>query len=373
MELVNKMNHLLECIREKQGGSKKILKVDDFEAQVISEIGNPRLYHQLGGYLVFSQYVSELVEDGALEQFSKPVYNGKRPSLHQRYWLLPKYADNQWRQEEIAKMMGYMDLSFYLRNKKYQTEEEWRLVQRIYHFILCKEEKIVINREERSQMIFKNEPLPDNIDAEKFLLSPEGTRLLSRLKLTEKDLKYKIVREPFHYWENKLAPDTHSNETLIIEGLATYNTLKEIMQRELSWNFGPIPRYIIWGEGYRIERTIDYLHEITENPKELVIRYMGDMDYEGYNIFINLKQKNRALNISLAHAFYSFLAFHANEFATSVLTKQRVVESYLPLLEAEFQDYKEVYQTIEDLWRNNKRIAQECLNLETIYRKGGFF
>ncbi|QFT87685.1 hypothetical protein FIU87_03385 [Bacillus sp. THAF10] len=374
MDLHNKINDLLEAIQERQAARRKLLKVDDFETQVISEIGNARTYHQLGGYPVFWQCISELIENGKLMKLSESKTNGKNPPLHQRYWLLPKYAENQWKKEEIAKMMGCLDLSFYLNNKKHQTEEDWRFINRIYQFLISSnEESLVINREERSQMLFRNEKCPNDIEAEKFLSSPEGSRLLNRLKLTEKELKYKIVREPFHYWENKKAPETHNQEVIIVEGLATYNTLKEILTLELPWNFGPIPRYLIWGEGYRIERTIDYLNEIADNPKDLIIRYVGDMDYEGYNIFVNLKQKNWDLNISLAHAFYSFLAFQAEEFSTSVFTKQRIVESYLPVLKAEFEGYEEVYLAIEELWRNNKRIAQECLNFETIYQKGGFY
>lgn len=373
MDLINKMDILLERFWEIQGKSKKLLKTDEFEITIIKTIGNPRLYHELGGYPVFSRYIKSLVTKGILQEVKQPVQNGKNPSIHKRYWLIPKYEDHHWKKEDMAKMMSFLDLHFYINHKKHQTDAEFKLVNRIYEFMLHRENRVVINREERSLMIFKNEELPANIEAEKFLSSIEGQRLLNRLRLTEEDLLFKIAREPFTHLINERAPQTHNHEVLIVEGYPTYHTLKTMIERDLPWNFGPVPRFLIWGEGYRIHRTIDFLYELCLDPQELTIRYIGDMDYEGFNIYIELKRKNAQLTINLAHAFYSFLSHYVNEFAANVLTNQRIDDSYLLILKEEVKEYKEVHEVINYLWKHGKRIPQECINLETIFKKGGFY
>ncbi|MCT2347107.1 DUF2220 domain-containing protein [Niallia taxi] len=363
----------IDYFYDRQGKAKKLLSTDKLEGEIIRHIGDAKLYQELGGYKSFHAAVTNLLEEKRLKQLTKPILNGKKPALSRNYWLLPKHTINTWTDEWIMKLLLHLNLDFYLRHKKHQTEEEGRLIQSIYFFLLEKEKYAIVTREERSLMLFKREKLPDNIEAEKFLASKEGVRLMRRLKLIPEDLAFKVVREPFHYWKNPTAPEAHKQEVLIVEGLSTYHTLKEMMEKGLPWKFGPVPTYLIWGEGYRIEKTISYLQDVTPGKvTDLVIRYMGDLDYEGYNIYFGLKEKNPELNISLAHAFYSFLVHYSDEFATKVHTAQRVVDRYLPLLKGEFEQYEEVYPLLKRLWNDNLRIAQEAINIETILRKGGF-
>jgi hypothetical protein len=362
---------ILETYLEKQGTSKKLLKMEQIEKDVINLLGSLYKYEETGGYKRFYEEVMLLKEQGILQELSKPSPNWKKPSLHETYWLIPKYTRNEWNKVDIAKVMTYLNIEFYLNNKKYQTLVEWERINILYHFLINKEKHDVVSREERSLMLFKNANLPDEIEPEKFLASIHGQRLLSRLNLTQEDLKFKIVREPFHFWEHKRYPEQHSKEVLVIEGLSTYETLKLILSKGLPWNFGPIPRYLIWGEGYRISNTLDYLHELSEYPRDLTIRYSGDLDYEGFNIYLELKQRYKELNVSLAHSFYSFLITFIDGFATTIDKKQRVVDRHLVMLQLEFKDFPETFGGIQKLWKEEKRIPQECLNLETIFNKGG--
>lgn len=367
------INQIISSFQEKQGSSKKLLRVDDFEKVVMDTIGSPRQYNELGGYKKFQENILLLLQTGILQNVTKAIPNGKRPSLNSAYWIVPKYVENFWEKADIAKVLTYLDISFYLRNKKHQTEEEWRRIQTIYDFLRNKESHIHLNREERSFMLFKNQHLPDGIEPEKFLSSSHGKLLLSRIKLTEDDLLFKVVREPLHYWRNDgaLEEQQTANEVLVIEGLSTYYTLREMLMRNLPWNFGPIPHYLIWGEGYRISSTLDYLQDITANPNELTIRYTGDIDYEGFNIYLELKSRYKELNISLAHPFYKFLITFSEELATDIVTNQRIVDKNLYLLHQEFKDNEEIYQGIEKLWITRKRIPQECINFENIIKKEG--
>ncbi|MFT9849990.1 Wadjet anti-phage system protein JetD domain-containing protein [Aneurinibacillus sp. REN35] len=366
------INSLITSLREKQRTSRKLLRIEKFENEVIVAIGSARKYHELGGYKKFYEIITQLKKEGVLQDIANPRFNGKRPRLYETYWLSPKYIENTWNKADMAKVMNYLELGFYLRHKKHQTEDEWRKILILYEFVKSKDSYIKITREERSLMLFKNEQLPDDIEAEKYLASSAGARLMNRLQLKPQDLLYIVVHEPFHYWKNEAVPENNLHEVLVIEGLSTYQTLKEVLIRQLSWNFGPIPHYLIWGEGYRICKTLDYLRDITDDPTQLTIRYSGDIDYEGFNIYFDAKNKYRQFNITLAHSFYAFLISFSNEAATNVLTDQNVIERNLFLLQEEFKNHKEVFEGVKALWNERKRIAQECINFETLFIKGGF-
>lgn len=366
------INHYINSIREKQGGSRKLLRTEKFENEIIVAVGSPRKYSDLGGYKEFHKVINQLNKTGILQEVTTPRYNEKRPRLYDTYWITPKYVENIWNNADIARVMNYLDLGFYLKHKKYQTDFEWKLILILYEFLKNKEKHIEITREERSLMLFKYEQLPDDIEAEKYLSSSHGMSLMNRLRLSPKDLLYKVVHEPFQYWKNEAVHESYLNEVLVVEGLSTYQTLKEALIQKLPWKFGPIPHYLIWGEGYRICSTLEYLTDITDYPTQLIIRYAGDIDYEGFNIYFDAKNKYKDFNISLAHHFYSFLTSLANEAATSVLKKQKIVEKNLHLLQEEFKEDKETFDVIKELWKQRKRIAQECINFETLYFKGDY-
>ncbi|WP_413299694.1 hypothetical protein AA0X95_16550 [Bacillus sp. 1P10SD] len=363
---------VVDRYQEKQGSSRKLLKIEKLERDVVNILGSIEQYERAGGYKRFYDEVQELRAQRILQELSKPTANWKKPSLHQTYWLLPRYTENEWSKVDIGKVLTFLDINFYLRHKKYQTVDEWEKISALYQFLSSNETRSIITREERSLMLFKNMQLPDEIEPEKLLASSYGQRLLSRLNLTPEDLSYRVVREPFHYWENKQCPEQHQQEVLVIEGLSTFETLKWILINGLPWNFGPIPHYVVWGEGYRISDTLDYLYELNPNPKELTIRYTGDLDYEGYNIYLGLKQRYKEWNISMAHAFYSFMISFIEEFAAPIHKNQRVVDRHLMMLQQEFKEYPQTFEGIQRLWQEQKRIPQECLNLETIFNKGGF-
>ncbi|TNO91105.1 hypothetical protein FHR08_12170 [Bacillus cereus] len=364
------INSYITCFREKQGKSKKLLRTERFENDVIMTVGCARKYNELGGYKKFYESIIQLKGEGTLRDLANPRLNGKKPSLHEAYWIVPKYVENTWDKAAMAKVMNYLDLSFYLRKKIYQTEDEWKNILILYEFIKSKDSHKEIKREERSLMLFRSEKFHDDIEAEKYLASSAGSRLMNRLQLKPADLLYKVVHEPFHYWKNEAVPENYLHEVLIVEGLSTFQTLKEVLIQQLPWKFGPIPHYLIWGEGYRISKTLEYLNDIISDPTQLTIRYTGDIDYEGFNIYFDAKSKYRDLNILLAYPFYSFLSSFSNEFATNILTEQKVNNKNLFLLQDEFKNYKEVFEVINKLWDERRRIAQECINFDTLFKRG---
>lgn len=67
-----------------------------------------------------------------------------------------------------------------------------------------------------------------------------------------------------------------------------------------------------------------------------------------------------------------FLISFLNEASTDILTDQNINDKNLYLLQEEFKYHKDVFEGIRKLWNERKRIAQECINLETFLNKGGF-
>lgn len=366
------INRIIDTHHEQQYTSKRLIHIGELEREVRDLIGSVSEYKEWGGYKYFQKTVQTLIVDGCMKRLTKPMLNGKTPTLYETYWLMPKYTQHTWDKKEIAKVSSYLDLRFFLRNKKMQTEEEWNHILVLYKFMKEKECHSWVNREERSLMLFIDQVLPEEVDAEKFLSSSRGRKLLQRLSLTLEDLKCQIVREPFHYYKNVHVPAINEKEVLIVEGLNTFNTLKNYLERQYLWSFGPAPHYLIWGEGYRIESTIDYLNDISVNPEELVIRYAGDIDYDGLSIYVELKQKNSKLSIQLSETFYNFMIEHADKFQTDVVKNQRANKKYLNALKKDLSHQIPLYEGIERLWNNRMRIAQECINFETLYQRGVF-
>ncbi|MEE6200795.1 hypothetical protein [Bacillus cereus] len=133
------INSYITCFREKQGKSKKLLRTERFENDVIMTVGCARKYNELGGYKKFYESIIQLKGEGTLKDLANPRLNGKKPSLHEAYWIVPKYVENTWDKAAMAKVMNYLDLSFYLRKKIYQTEDEWKNILILYEFIKSKD------------------------------------------------------------------------------------------------------------------------------------------------------------------------------------------------------------------------------------------
>lgn len=368
-KIENIVKDLLRKTHEKQRKSKKIIQTEALEMEVIECYPTIELYTGEGGYKEFYRVITELVMNKELKELNQDVSNGKRPSLQKKYWLMPKYITNAWEKTDIAKVLSYVDLTFYLKNKQWQTKEEWERIIPIYELLKDKKNRLIIKREERSLMLFSHVNLPDNMEAEKFLSSDEGRKLLNRLSLSDEQLLCQKIREPFQYWINPYA--TNEKEVLIVEGLSTYNTLTKILRQKKPWQLGPNPNYVIWGEGYRIHNTISYLHELADNPKKLTIRYIGDIDYEGLNIYVELKKKNPELGIQLATNIYTYLLRYIESYSSIVHKQQRIAKENLVFLKEDLKEHPFIYEGIKELWEKRKRLPQECINEELLFTKEG--
>lgn len=368
------IKNLINKYQENQGSKKKRIDIDDFEKEIINIFNSQENYNSLGGYKEFYNCIKNLENSGIIVTLaSNKDHSNKKPFLSKFWWLVPKYKSNQWDSNTIAKLSTLLDISFYIRNKKYQTIEELDKIMCIYRYLKRPSTNMTIIREERSLSIFNDASKILNCEPEKFLSSSEGKTLLNHLNLTYNDLNCEVIREPFDFWINSMMDSENKSEILIIEGLATYNSIKNILKNQVYWKLGTIPYIVIWGAGRQIEGTINYLNDIIPNPQTLRIRYAGDIDSEGLDIFYNLKNKNKHLNIILATHFYDFLITYFFSASKPIITNQRRIFTVLESIKAEFKSNSDIFSKIEYLWFNKLRIPQEFINLETLTKEGWLY
>lgn len=370
-DLIDTIKNEIGIYQESQGGRRKKIDIENLEQKIVKIFGSHENYKFHGGYKRFCECINNLEMLHIISPLTScKDTNGKKPVLKRFWWIEPKYTTNEWDSDNIARLSTQLDISFYIRNKKYQTPEEFKKLECLYKYLKNATSDYILVREERSLLIFNEISADLDDEPEKFLSSSVGKTLLNRLNLSYEDLNCEVVREPFDFWISPDIPINQMSEVLIIEGLATYHTLKNILKKNLHWKLGPKPNILIWGAGRKIEGTIDYLYDIVPQPAKLNIRYAGDIDSEGLDIFYNLKKKNKHLNILIATNFYDFLTSHGLGYSKYIFTDQRKIDSVLSEIEPEFLDSPAAFANIKTLWFNKMRIPQEFMNLETLTKEG---
>lgn len=310
-------------------------------------------YFELGGYQIFYEAICTLEQEDILIPMKSKKTNGRHPILTLDYWLQPKPITSSWDKVKMMKVSDRLDLSFYHRNLEFQTEEEWDNIERIYTFLQATEEKQMVSIEERSFSLFGEEKY---LTDEK--LFPSGKGLLSRLKLTFEDIYAQKFGEPFVFW---LKPNTSLEEiqhVLIVENLSFYHTAISLLaQNKLDY----LPEVIIYGEGKKIENSFSFFFKLF--PKKTYnFFYVGDIDPEGFNIYARLTHKFEEHTIELATTIYQKMLTHhgkANQY-----TNQDKNISHFTFFLQQLAD-KEKEQLLQTLWKQNKRIPQEVLTIET--------
>lgn len=371
LSLIDAIKKKINIFQETQGSKRKKIDIENFEQEIINMLGSQEKYNFHGGYKKFYEYISNLEKVHVLSSLTScKDTNNKKPALMRFWWIEPKYATNQWSSGIIARLSTQLDISFYVHNKKYQTPDELKKLECIYNYLKNATVNYILVREERSLLIFNELSEELNHEPEKFLSSTEGKALLNRLNLSYQNLNCEVVHEPFDFWIIPDIPINKMSEVLIIEGLATYHTMKNILKKNIYWNFGLKPHILVWGAGRKIEGTIDYIYDIIPQPENLNIRYAGDIDSEGLDIFYNLKNKNKHLNIILDTNFYDFLTSYGLNYSKNISTNQRNVDLVLQDIQLELREHPEAFSKIKALWFNKMRIPQEFINLETLYKEG---
>jgi hypothetical protein len=330
-----------------------IQAIEDYLIKV--KFKDPILYQAENGYRSLVQIMDELNKERLVTPVKKSSLNGRRPSLHTEWWLLPCQIEPQWTDMQILTVSDLLNLTKYRQHPEWQTEIEWQHIQSIYTFLKQKDRHHWVSREERSFQLFGEE---------KFL-SNEGATLLQRLQLSLGDLKARVYGEPFAFWPSPHVEIKNAQTILIVENQSFFHTCRILMNRSQDI-VGIRPDLLIYGEGKKIEKSFYFLKDIT-NGNELTIYYAGDIDPEGWGIYVRLKDTYSPYNIQLAVPIYQALL--QSQLTNKIDKSQNENQMYLERVMEEFQQkgFPEIAEKIQALWAQKLRVPQEVLSLDTFY------
>jgi DNA topoisomerase VI subunit A len=335
---------------------RKKIKIQTIEDYVIKEKIKDHLRYQIdNGYRQFVQIMGELSEEGVVvTPVKKSPLNGRRPSLHTEWWIMPATIESQWTDMQILAVSDCLNLSKYRQHPEWQSEQEWQWIQSIYLFFKQKDSYNWVTREERAFQLFGEE---------KFF-SSEGALLLQRLQISLDDLKARVYGEPFVFWPALNRNINHAKTVLIVENLSFFHTCRQLMNDGRSI-VGVEPDILIYGEGKKIEKSFNFLDSITA-IKELSIYYVGDLDPEGWGIYARLADCYPTANIQLAIPIYEALL--EQQVSNKTETNQNENLMYLDRVLHEIQQYgrSDLAEKIQKLWNEKLRVPQEALSLDTM-------
>jgi hypothetical protein len=339
---------------------RKKLDIQQIEDFLINDkLKDSIRYQSENGYRYFVQLINELSGEGVITPVKKSPLNGRRPSLHSEWWLNPAPIEAQWTDMQILAVSDRLNLTKYRQHPEWQTDLEWQRIQAVYSFLKQRDHANWVTREERSFELFGEE---------KFLTN-EGATLLQRLLLSLEDLKAKVYGEPFAFWPAPRTDINHAKMVLIVENQSFYHTCRLLMNKGRDI-VGIRPDLLIYGEGKKIEKSFYFLHDITKDNK-LTIYYVGDIDPEGWGIYVRLKDNYPAFNIQLAIPIYSALL--DKQVVNKTDKNQNENRTYLERVMEEFKQFarSDMAERIQTLWDQKYRVPQEALSLDTICTSKG--
>ncbi|WP_453991447.1 Wadjet anti-phage system protein JetD domain-containing protein [Bacillus nitroreducens] len=329
---------------------KKKININDLEFQLRKLMDD---YFELDGYTLFYQSIEALQAEGVLTPIQNKQFNGRTPALSLFYWVNIKNQENKWDRLEMMKLSDLFDFSFYERNPEWQSQEEWMRIQNVYAFLKSHSEREMVSVEERSLELFGHEKFL--LDADTF---PEGKGFLTRLGISEDQLKMVNYGEPFVFWMKQGIELQQIRRVLIVENLSFFHTSIKLLEADL---LDYEPELIIYGEGTKIERSFSYFFQMFPT-KPYLFYYAGDLDAAGYGILIRLIEKYPECSIQPALKIYRKML---DCFEQRNDQKQGQSQN-LRIRDAFFQWFTEEEQALLiQLWEENKRIPQEVLTSET--------
>lgn len=307
------------------------------------------IYMELG--LAYGPASDKLIYDVlnvlVVEKYIAPLKTSKTNKIgsYQKYRIFQQNEDDEKRiQTEIVNtLVKPVDIQFLLKHpSEYIKNKDF--IQSLNSF-LKNPDRCIITVNERSYQIFKNEKM-----------LKENENFLSKLKLKFEDLFCYDTYEPFFYYQN---PDFKGNEKiiLIVENKDTFWTMKKAIE-----NLNINVFLLIYGEGKKILNSFSFIENF-DITNRYEIQYFGDIDYEGVNIYVSLKNLYINYNIKIFEEGYKAILDLARN-PQNIRTKQNKNEEYIKIFLEEFdEEYKEI---LSDIFQKNKYIPQEVFNYKVI-------
>lgn len=209
--------------------------------------------------------------------------NGKRPALHQSYWLVEKQKNYDELLNELKfGLSTAISTDYYWKNPAiYEEERKWvKLLSQYLDQPTSLNKSISLN--ERSFQIWGRE---------KFLQKEQGKRVLKHCNISIEQLNIYRTSEPLAYYSaSRQVPQT----ILMIENKDTFFSMRRyLIENNNQTLFGEQIQTLVYGAGKGILRSIDdfcFCVEPYMNDKHNHYLYFGDLDYEGIGIYERLAE-----------------------------------------------------------------------------------
>lgn len=329
---------------------KKKININDLELQLRRLLDD---YFEMDGYALFCRAIEALEAEGQLTPIQNNQFNGKTPSLALYYWVNVKVQEVKWDRLEMMKLSDQFDFTYYERHPEWQTQDEWLRIQHVYTFLQSSQEREIVSVEERSLELFGHEKFL--VDSSEF---PEGKGFLTRIGVSEEQLKMERYGEPFVFWLKQRKEINEIQRVLIVENLAFFHTSIQLLEAgQLDYE----PELIIYGEGKKIEQSFSFFFKLFP-PKSYLFYYAGNLDAEGYGILIRLMDRYPDCCIQPALKTYRKM-LECFDQRNDQKRGQTQNTKYRDLFIQWFTDEEQAL--IVQLWQENKRIPQEVLTIET--------
>jgi len=346
-------------LSELKNKNKKRFNLEDLEKWLINSYKGSNGYMGGGGYIELYHGINRLKANNNIKEIKSSNYNGLNPPLKTKWEIIIKEEGTKWDKSKILQLSDLLDFSYYVNNPIDQTDLEWEYIQNIYGFLKLRDHREWASIEERSLELFYDE---------KFLTNRKETLkgkygILSRLKLSNEDLKMKRYGEMFLYW-NRGTPDIKN--IIILENHSTFFAYKRMAEDNKSI-FGFYPDILIYGEGKKIENSFSFIEEIAD-PSKIKVLYFGDIDSEGFGIYFRIKDRYAHVDINLqVEAYKDLIQLCSRNYP---IDGQRKNPLYLDAFMDRIQNHldKDQRDKLLYIWDNDFRIPQELINYEYLLK-----
>jgi hypothetical protein len=296
----------------------------------------------------FSEQIIELTEQGILIPVKKSGTNG-----NQKNPLFLKYTiciedESQHEPDEIYSLHPRLSANGYLLRNRLQFVNNRKFLLKLSEWLIQRNNTDMMSRRERSFSIFGEEKELDN-----------HLQLLERMGITGEILGYYNTPE---YCFSDYIPIRKSKMTLIIcENKDIWFNIRKLMCESYHSLFGTPIDGVIFGNGNDItgkgkfRSYAEYL-----GAEEVHFLYCGDIDREGFNIFIRLCRDADGLPIELfLPAYRKMLELSRNIQLPDSDDKRGIMpemSGILPMFSTDEQ------KQLTKILQNNKRLPQEILS-----------
>ena len=246
-------------------------------------------------------YVQRQCEHGKIRPVKSSKLNGKTPSLHTMYFIIPEQMDTSKYEHEMEYSLSPMIRLEYYRKHMTQYINDRENILKLSDFLLHRRQLLdsKVSCNERSFQIWQNE---------KFLDKKGGKTLLNHCGIDTKDLNYYDTAEPLSLCT--LTRDTPQS-VLIIENLDTFYSLRRLLSQGCRMIFNETIGTLIYGGGKRVPKEFGQFSVSAEPYLQMIenkFLYFGDLDYEGIGIFETISSDAKMPIVPFVPAYEKMLA-----------------------------------------------------------------